>query len=73
MGNNTNKKDINVENEPEVEHGKDYENGSMIVVTDKNGNVWLCKKDVDPTKDLRKQGCWRCEERQNSTKKKYKE
>ncbi|RLB43570.1 MAG: hypothetical protein DRH12_02685 [Deltaproteobacteria bacterium] len=29
---------------------------------DKNGFGWLCDKDIDPTKDLREQGCWRCDE-----------
>jgi len=29
---------------------------------DKEGNGWLCDKDVDPNGDLKAQGCWRCEE-----------
>jgi len=29
---------------------------------DKNGDGWLCDKNIDPEKDLRSQGCWRCEE-----------
>ena len=29
---------------------------------DKDGVGWLCDKDVDPHKDLREQGCWRCDE-----------
>jgi hypothetical protein len=29
---------------------------------DKDGYGWLCDKDVDPKKDLREQGCWRCDE-----------
>ncbi|MBN2062646.1 MAG: hypothetical protein JW882_19755 [Deltaproteobacteria bacterium] len=29
---------------------------------DKEGNGWLCDKDIDPAKDLREQGCWRCDE-----------
>jgi len=29
---------------------------------DKNGYGWLCDKDVDPGKDFRTQGCWRCDE-----------
>ena len=28
---------------------------------DKNGYGWLCDKDVDPGKDFRAQGCWRCD------------
>jgi hypothetical protein len=29
---------------------------------DRNGYGWLCDKNIDPEKDLRKQGCWRCDE-----------
>jgi len=29
---------------------------------DKEGFGWLCDKDIDPGKDLREQGCWRCDE-----------
>ncbi len=29
---------------------------------DKAGNGWLCDKGIDPDKDLRQQGCWRCDE-----------
>jgi hypothetical protein len=29
---------------------------------DKEGNGWLCDKDIDPDGDLEAQGCWRCEE-----------
>jgi hypothetical protein len=32
----------------------------MIVITDRDGNRWLCDKDVDPNKDLAEQGCWQC-------------
>ncbi len=31
-------------------------------VRDEEGNGWLCDQNVDPTKDLRAQGCWRCED-----------
>jgi len=31
-------------------------------VKDKDGNGWLCDKEADPDWDLRKQGCWRCDE-----------
>ena len=34
----------------------------MKFVKDKEGDGWLCDKNVDVTKDLRQQGCWRCEE-----------
>jgi hypothetical protein len=34
----------------------------MIVFPDKEGCLWLCDKDVDRTKDLQKQGCWRCKD-----------
>jgi len=29
---------------------------------DAAGNGWLCDKDIDPDRDLRAQGCWRCDE-----------
>jgi hypothetical protein len=29
---------------------------------DRDGNGWLCDKDIDPDGDLASQGCWRCEE-----------
>jgi len=29
---------------------------------DKNGDGWLCDKDIDPKRDLEEQGCWRCED-----------
>jgi hypothetical protein len=29
---------------------------------DKEGNGWLCDKDIDFNGDLEAQGCWRCEE-----------
>jgi hypothetical protein len=31
-------------------------------VKDKDGIGWLCDEEVDPDGDLRKQGCWRCDE-----------
>ena len=31
-------------------------------IKDKEGNGWLCDKDVDPDGDLRAQDCWRCDE-----------
>jgi hypothetical protein len=34
----------------------------MKFVKDKDGNGWLCDKGVDPSGDLKKQGCWRCDE-----------
>jgi hypothetical protein len=34
----------------------------MKVVVDKNGCRWLCDADVDTSKDLASQGCWRCAE-----------
>ena len=32
----------------------------MIVVTDQDGKHWLCDEDIDPKKNLEKQGCWQC-------------
>jgi hypothetical protein len=34
----------------------------MKVVVDDNGCTWLCDAKVDRTRDLREQGCWRCDE-----------
>ena len=34
----------------------------MRVVVDKGGCTWLCDADVDESKDLKNQGCWRCAE-----------
>lgn len=31
-------------------------------VKDKDGDGWLCDTNVDVNKDLKDQGCWRCEE-----------
>jgi hypothetical protein len=31
-------------------------------VKDKDGNTWLCDLGVDLDGDMRKQGCWRCDE-----------
>ena len=31
-------------------------------VKDKNGDTWLCDKEVNPDGDMRQQGCWRCDE-----------
>jgi len=31
-------------------------------VKDEEGNGWLCDQTVDPAKDLRAQGCWRCDD-----------
>ncbi len=32
----------------------------MKVVVGENGCTWLCDADVDESKDLEEQGCWRC-------------
>lgn len=29
-------------------------------VKDRQGNGWLCDRNVDPDGDLQAQGCWRC-------------
>ncbi len=31
-------------------------------VRDRDGFGWLCDKRIDTKGDLRKQGCWRCDE-----------
>jgi hypothetical protein len=32
----------------------------MKVLMDEDGCAWLCDADVDESKDLKDQGCWRC-------------
>ena len=32
----------------------------MIVVTDRDGNHWLCDEGINPKKSLEEQGCWQC-------------
>jgi len=34
----------------------------MKFFKDKEGNGWLCDKDINFGGDLRAQGCWRCDE-----------
>jgi hypothetical protein len=34
----------------------------MKVVVADNGCTWLCDANVDESKDLDEQGCWRCAE-----------
>lgn len=34
----------------------------MRYIKDRDGFGWLCDKRVDTAVDLRKQGCWRCDE-----------
>jgi len=32
----------------------------MKVITDADGEPWICDAGVDPSSDLEGQGCWRC-------------
>jgi hypothetical protein len=34
----------------------------MKVVVAKDGGTWLCDAGVDQGRDLKGQGCWRCED-----------
>jgi len=34
----------------------------MKTVKDGEGDLWLCDGDVDESRSLRNQGCWRCAE-----------
>lgn len=34
----------------------------MKVVIDNRGNWWLCDKNTSLNKDLKAQGCWRCQD-----------
>ncbi|MFO7894818.1 MAG: hypothetical protein R6U63_13870 [Longimicrobiales bacterium] len=39
-----------------------YQGRPLQYVTDKDGQGWLCDKGVSKWSDLRKVGCWRCDE-----------
>ncbi len=34
----------------------------MKVYVDENGVMYLCDKDIDPTKPLKDQACWTCDQ-----------
>lgn len=34
----------------------------MKVVVARDGNTWLCDAGADESRDLKDQGCWRCED-----------
>jgi len=34
----------------------------MKILIDKNGNEWLCDKNVNESGDLASQGCWRTDQ-----------
>lgn len=36
----------------------------LVYFKDEEGNGWLCDKgqELDQSRDLREQGCWRCDE-----------
>jgi hypothetical protein len=40
----------------------DFSGRPLEYVKDRDGNGWLCDKGVDKSRDLREQGCWRCDE-----------
>ena len=40
----------------------EYTGRPLVFLKDKDGNGWLCDKEVDPNANLRDQGCWRCDE-----------
>jgi hypothetical protein len=44
------------------------ESHPMKVVVDEEGSPWICDHDVDPSKDLARQGCWQVRE-EDSTRK----
>jgi hypothetical protein len=53
-------KEINSEDYTELYGHKPFR--PLKYFKDKKGFGWLCDKKIDPHKDLRKQGCWRCDE-----------
>ncbi len=40
----------------------EYPGRPLEYVKDRDGTGWLCDKGVDKNRDLRAQGCWRCDE-----------
>ncbi len=40
----------------------DYSGRPLEFVKDENGNGWLCDKGTDRSRDLKDQGCWRCDD-----------
>jgi hypothetical protein len=55
-----NKKEMNVEDYTAL-YGH-AASRPMKFFKDKDGYGWLCDKNIDLHKDLRIQGCWRCDE-----------
>ncbi len=55
-----------MDSQNEEEAGEEYEPHEaarpMRVIMDRDGCTWLCDASVDETKDLKDQGCWRCED-----------
>jgi hypothetical protein len=46
---------------PKLGEGVVHEGARPLrVVRDQAGEPWLCDRDVDASKDLESQGCWRC-------------
>ncbi len=48
---------------PRIGNGIVHESARpMKVYVDENGVMYLCDKDIDPTKPLREQACWTCDQ-----------
>lgn len=48
---------------PTIGNGVVHESARpMKVYVDDNGVMYLCDKDIDPTKPLREQACWTCDQ-----------
>ncbi len=48
---------------PKLGHGVVHPGARpMKVFLDDDGCMWLCDKDIDPTKGYAEQGCWRCKD-----------
>ena len=65
MGEEThNKKEIVMNDKTKAEASTDSHKPArpLKFFKDKEGNGWLCDKDIDFDGDLEAQGCWRCEE-----------
>lgn len=54
------------QNEPRVEDYTELSGHAaarpLKFVKDKDGYGWLCDENINPDKNLREQGCWRCDE-----------
>ena len=51
---------VNNEKNKITEHEVHHAARPMKVILDTKGYAWLCDENVNPTRDLKEQGCWAC-------------